>query len=193
MGTVCMTLGTLAVFANETTHLCTKRLCFWSTGDLARFLECLCKPAHSSLSTSTLRFTTFDNALFSAPQQAYARRVFHLYEAWRATRCDRSFTVRAHDTCRRIDVCVISWRPDAGVLHVGGYEQSRTSTGSEQGRSVSSRFQGKKCRRKSRCTIIAFVYPARPALPQWSCLLLCMHVDCTLHRYSPYGAIWMAT
>ncbi len=38
-----------------------------------------------------------------------------------ATRCDRSFTVRAHDTCRRIDVCVISWRSDAaGVLHVGG-------------------------------------------------------------------------
>ncbi len=137
MGTLCMSLGTLAVFANETTHLCTKRLCFWSTGDLARFLECLCKAAHSSLSTSTLRFTTFDNALFSAPQQAYAWRVLHSYAA---TRCDRSFTVRAHDTCRRIDVCVISWRSDAaGVLHVGGYEHSRTSTGSKKGRSVSSK------------------------------------------------------
>jgi len=30
------------------------------------------------------------------------------------------------------------------------------------------RFQGKKCRRKPRCTIIACMYPARPALRQWS-------------------------
>lgn len=152
--------------ANETTHLCTKRLCFWSTGDFARFLECLCKAAHSSLSTSTLRFTTFDNALFSAPQQAYVRRVSTCVEPGGATRCDRSFTVRAHNTCRRIDVCVISWRSDAtGVLHVGGYEQSRASTKEDRFR---HRFQGSRCRRKLRCIIIACMYPARPALRQWS-------------------------
>ena len=140
MGTLCMSLGILVVFANETTHLCTKRLCFWSTGDCARFLECLCKAAHSSLSTSTLRFTTFDNALFSAPPQAYAWPVLHLYAASWNYKCDRSFTVRAHDTCRRIDVCVISWRSDAaGVLHVGGYEQSRATPRSKKGRSVSSK------------------------------------------------------
>ena len=90
--------------------------------DAKHFLECLCKAAHSSWSTSTLRLTTSDNTLFSAFQKAYARRVLH------------------------------------GALPFGlmllecsmfGMSKSRTSTGSKQARSASSRFQGRKVPKKT--------------------------------------------
>ncbi len=138
MGILCMSLGTLVVFANKTTHLCTKRLCFWSTGDFARFLECLCKAAHSSLSTSTLRFTTFDNALFSAPEQAYAWRVLQVYAA--------SWELQGATVALPFGLMT----PAGGSMYVsfpGGLmllecsmsAESRTSTGSNKGRSVSSK------------------------------------------------------